>query len=244
MNITVIGCWGAFPRAGGATSGYLFEQNKYKLLVECGSAVVSKLLNYIDIKQLNAVILSHYHYDHFCDVGTLQYARLVKSQTGVKMGCLPIYAPDNNQQQFQDLTMMPYTKGISYGYGSKLLIGPFTISFFKCIHPLDCYAMRISAGGSSVFYTADTAYSERLIEASRDCDLLIAESSLYPDHSGAQLGHMNCMEAAKMASRANVGGLILSHLPAYGNIDLLLESARLNFGGPITLASEGLSRRL
>ena len=244
MIITILGCWGGFPRPDGATSGYLFEQDNYKILVECGSAVVSKLLSRIKIQQLNAVLLSHYHNDHFCDVGVLQYARLVNSQIGVRMGCLPIYAPTNDKKTFELLTMLPYTQAMPFRVGAKLKIGPFSINFYKCIHPLECYAMRITAGNHSVFYTADTAYSESLAREATGCDLMLAESSLYPDHSGKAVGHMTSVQAAKLAENANVGELILTHLPAYGNFQMMVDSAQKAYSGIITLAEEGLTRRL
>lgn len=82
MKLTVIGCYGGFPAAGEATSGYLFESNGFRLLVDCGSGVLSKLQQYIDIEELDAVLLSHYHHDHIADIGPLQYAKLVGYHLG------------------------------------------------------------------------------------------------------------------------------------------------------------------
>jgi ribonuclease BN (tRNA processing enzyme) len=80
MKITIIGHWGGFPKANEATSGYLIEHDNYKLLLECGSGVVSSLQKITDIKNLDAVLITHYHYDHCCDIGPLQYAIQIKTQ--------------------------------------------------------------------------------------------------------------------------------------------------------------------
>ncbi len=69
MKVTVIGCCGGFPAANEATSGYLFQSGGYSLLVDCGSAVLSKLFAYVPAEELDAVILSHYHHDHIADIG-------------------------------------------------------------------------------------------------------------------------------------------------------------------------------
>ncbi|AYF41770.1 MBL fold metallo-hydrolase [Ethanoligenens harbinense] len=244
MTLTILGCWGGFPRPGGATSGYLISHGLYHVLIDCGSGVVSRLSQHIEIKRLNAVFLSHYHYDHFCDVGVLQYARMVHSQIGERMGCLPIYAPACDRGCFSSLAMPPYTQGIAYQNGGSVRVGPLTVTFFRSSHPLECYAMRIQVDNKTIFYTADTAYSEHLVQAARGCDLLIAESSLYPGHDGTEVGHMTSEQAAKMAHCAGAKELILSHLPAYGHVQFLLQGISDQYDGPVALATEGLIRKL
>lgn len=81
MKMTVVGFWGGFPEAGEATSGYLFEHDGFRLLVDCGSGVLAQLQKYITPSDIDAVVLSHYHHDHVADIGVLQYARLITSVT-------------------------------------------------------------------------------------------------------------------------------------------------------------------
>ena len=73
MKLTVIGCWGAYPGPGGASSGYLIENERAgssdRFLLDCGSGVLSKLHEYTDITKLNNIVLSHYHADHIADIG-------------------------------------------------------------------------------------------------------------------------------------------------------------------------------
>lgn len=45
MKVTVVGQWGGYPAVDGATSSYLFEKDNFTLLVDVGSAAVSKLQN-------------------------------------------------------------------------------------------------------------------------------------------------------------------------------------------------------
>ena len=81
MKMTVVGFWGGFPEAGEATSGYLFEHDGFRLLVDCGSGVLAQLQKYITPSDIDAVVLSHYHHDHVADIGVLQYARLITCDT-------------------------------------------------------------------------------------------------------------------------------------------------------------------
>lgn len=66
MKMTVVGFWGGFPEAGEATSGYLFEHDGFRLLVDCGSGVLAQLQKYITPSHIDAVVLSHYHHDRIC----------------------------------------------------------------------------------------------------------------------------------------------------------------------------------
>ncbi len=66
MKMTVVGFWGGFPEAGEATSGYLFEHDGFRLLVDCGSGVLAQLQKYITPSDIDAVVLSHYHHDRCC----------------------------------------------------------------------------------------------------------------------------------------------------------------------------------
>lgn len=238
MKITVIGQWGGLPRAGEATAGFLFQHEGYNLLVECGSGVVSNLQRSIDLKDINAVIVSHYHYDHFCDVGALIYGRLIKTNLGQVTRCLPIYGHDGDWH-FTDFTMEPFTKGIPFIEGEPLELGPFKIEFLETRHPILCYALKISADGVCVVYSADTSYFEELASFSRGADLCIYECSLYSEMEGASIGHMNSTEAAKLANMAGAKELLLTHLPVYGNLNELIEDGTKHYKGKISLASLG-----
>ena len=37
MKLTVLGCYGPYPPAGGACSGYLLEEGGTRVLIDCGN---------------------------------------------------------------------------------------------------------------------------------------------------------------------------------------------------------------
>ncbi|WP_046175401.1 MBL fold metallo-hydrolase [Domibacillus indicus] len=240
MNVTILGCWGGFPKVNEASSGYLIEQDGFKLLVDCGSAVLSKLQNHLKPAQLNAVIVSHYHADHIADIGVLQHALLIDSFTDkTKSETLPIYGHDEDEG-FQALTYKNITKGIAYDPEKELKTGPFSISFFKTDHPAPCYAMKIKTENDTVVYTADTAYSEELSSFARGADVLLAESNFYKGMDGASAGHMTSEQAGRIAREASINTLVLTHLPHFGNLEQLVSEASEQFDGTILLAAENM----
>ena len=73
MDLMVIGCDGTYPSANGACSGYLVRAGDARILMDCGSGVMSKLMALMDPARLSAVILTHWHNDHASDMLVLRY---------------------------------------------------------------------------------------------------------------------------------------------------------------------------
>jgi ribonuclease BN (tRNA processing enzyme) len=241
MKLSIIGYWGGYPKKDGASSGYLLEHNDFKLLLDCGSGILSKLQNVVQPEELDAVILSHYHTDHIADIGVLQHARLIQGFLGKKMTTLPIYGHQYDQSEFTKLTYKNITKGIAYEPAGNLRVGPFQITFLKTDHPVPCYAMRIEADGKVLIYTGDGSYKDELIEFCHNGDLLLCECNFYGNQDGKQAGHMTSFEAGVLAQKAHVKQLCLTHLPHYGNINELTNEASTKYTGIIKLAEELLA---
>jgi ribonuclease BN (tRNA processing enzyme) len=239
MKMTVIGHWGAYPEANGATSGYLFQSEGFNMLIDCGSAVVSKLQNFIDIEDLDAVVLSHYHQDHFADIGPLQYGVLVKRLLGKVDKPLPIYGHTFDEKAFSLLHREGDTVGIAYDPDESLFVGPFEIRFFKTKHPVPCFAMKITDRRHTIVYSADMSFDENFSSFATGCELLISECSFYANQDGAKAGHLNSLDAATIASQSGAAELLLTHLPHFGNPNDLIKEAQSIYAGPIDLAKSG-----
>jgi ribonuclease BN (tRNA processing enzyme) len=239
--LTVIGFWGGYPKQNAASSGYLLEQDGFKLLIECGSGVLAKLQNIIQPEELDAVLISHYHPDHIADIGVLQHARLIQGFLGKEIPTLPLYGHHFDQNEFSKLTYKNITKGIAYDPNEVLTIGPFQVSFLKTAHPVPCYAMRIETGGKAVVYTADSSFKEEFIVFSKEADVLLCECNFYSHQNGKSAGHMTSTDAGQLANKAAVKQLILTHLPHYGNLSDLVNEAANEYGGIIKLAVDFLS---
>lgn len=239
LKLTVIGCWGSYPKANGASAGYLLQSNNFTLLIDCGSGVLAKLQNIIDVQHIDAVIISHYHADHIADIGVLQHARLVQSILHNSSETLPIYGHTRNMLEFDKLTYKQITTGIEYAPDEQLELGPFLITFQRTNHSVDCYAMRITSNNKTVVYTADTAYQKDLIYFSSNADLLISECSFYGNQHFPESGHMNSYEVGKISASANVKKVLLTHLPHFGTLDNLITEVNELYNGEVLLAEYG-----
>ena len=96
LVITPLGTVSPYCKGDKNCPGYLFEYHDRKILVDCGNGV-TRLLNFPeDLKNLS-VIITHYHKDHYGDIGSIQYAshvyRKLLSMYGIGVN---IYLPDNS----------------------------------------------------------------------------------------------------------------------------------------------------
>ncbi|WNF35903.1 MBL fold metallo-hydrolase [Bacillaceae bacterium IKA-2] len=244
MKLTVIGQWGAYPEKNEATSCYLLEHDGFKLLIDCGSGALSQLQNFCSLAELNAVIISHYHHDHWADIGPLQYSRLVDRQLKNTDKPLAIYGHPYEQAEFQKLAKPPHVLSFIYNESDYSSIGPFRITFLETDHPAKCFAMRFEIAGKVIVYTADSSYKPDFSIFAKDADILISETSFYADQDAKQYGHMTSLEAATIAKQANVQTLILTHLPHFGDHQQLIKEAKSIFAGEVALARKGLTYEL
>lgn len=242
MKLTVIGFWGAYPEKNEATSCFLLEEGDTKIILDCGSGAVSQLQNFLDLQDIDAVVISHYHHDHIADIGVLTYSRVVDINLKRTANPLAIYAHREDENSYQQLAKPPYTNVQAYDSTTPIYIGPFTISFQKTKHPVPCYAMKVQSTETdqSFVYTADTTYEETLIPFSMNTDLLIAETSFYADQSAAKFGHMNSMDVANLASQSQAKSLLLTHLPHFGERQQLVDEVSERYKGNVAMAKTGL----
>jgi len=86
--------------------------------------------------------------------------------------------------------------------------------------------------GKVIVYTGDTAPNEDLIDFAKDADLLIHEATFSDEEESMarESKHSTSRDAAKIAKKANVKLLVLTHISArYRSDELLLAQAKEEF---------------
>ena len=81
----------------GACSGYLVETGAARIVCDLGAGTLPNLLRLCAVGEIDALILSHLHFDHCSDALVLQYA-LEKAVADGDRGPLPVYLPDTPAQ--------------------------------------------------------------------------------------------------------------------------------------------------
>jgi ribonuclease BN (tRNA processing enzyme) len=232
MRLTVVGCSGSAPGPSSAASCYLVEHEGFSLLLDLGSGAFGALLAHADPASVDAVYLSHLHADHCLDVAPfIVWHRYSGQSSGLP---LPLYAPvgadrrlalayDGDGAPIDDVFDV-----MAIGPGAWEL-GPFEVTTARTAHPVECYAVRLSAGGRSLVYTGDTGPCPDVVDLATGADVLLAEAA-YPEVEGLPPGlHLTGREAGEHAAAAGVGRLLLTHVPAWVDDDGQLAGARAVF---------------
>ncbi|HEY9073584.1 MAG TPA: MBL fold metallo-hydrolase, partial [Desulfobaccales bacterium] len=101
-------------------------------------------------------------------------------------------------------------------------------------------AFRLEAESRSLVYSGDTDVSDSLVALAQGADLLVLEAS-FPSKVP---GHLTPTEAGRLAARAGVGRLLLTHFyPPCDAVDVVALAAQ-EFSGEILRAEDGLKYRL
>lgn len=221
MRVTILGTTGGYIKAGEANSSLLIENNDDRVIIDMGSGVLTNLEKISSLDKINNVVITHAHSDHFSDALVAIYGRLISKQLKRSNDLLTFYGPQD-PLLIDKLTMKDVSAYNVINEDTVLNVGSLKLTFYKTNHGITCYAVKCECEGKTVFYTSDTAYSEKLIAAAKNCDLLFCECSIIKVFgSGSRIGHMNTEESAAFIKETQAKKVRIIHLPYYMHFSLL-----------------------
>jgi ribonuclease BN (tRNA processing enzyme) len=242
VRLTVLGGCGAWPEAGQACSGFLVEQDGYRLLVDLGYATVPRLQEHTGVDKVDAVYFSHGHPDHCADLNPLLRARALRDDPCPP---LPVYAPpgaldavlalDRPAMLADAYTLHEFTAGAS------LDIGPFRAATRLLPHWLPNAGLRLSGGGTVLAYTGDTGEVPEIGDLARGADLLVADASFVDQVPADSQGRLSSARyAGQQAARASADHPTLTHLLPGTDHHAAREAATAGYSGDVSVATAGL----
>jgi ribonuclease BN (tRNA processing enzyme) len=219
------------------------------VLLDAGPGAFSKLALAIDYTQLDAIVVSHMHADHFFDLVPFRYA--LKYGPRRSAGRVPLWLPPGGSASLDALRRAVSTDAPAtffddvfevgeYDPMQGLLFGDLRLDFAQTRHFINTFAIRAERGGASVVYSADTAPCEAVVNLARDAAIFLCEAALGLSTEAGERGHTSASEAGEMAQRAGVDRLALTHYSAAEPGDALVEAAKRQFHGPVVLADDGM----
>ena len=211
------------------------------MLLDAGNGSTGALQRTVGLLDLDAVMISHMHGDHFLDLVTYTYAR--RYHPDGNPGCLPVHGPSDVADHVAAAFGRPVKELLdevfefhpASGPGT-IDLGPFTIERDRVNHPVETYAMRVTAGGKTLVYSADSGVCEELVKIARDADLFLCEASYLDGDDNPPDIHLTGKEAGEHATRAGARKLVLTHLVPWGDEDRTLEEATASYDGEIAVA--------
>ncbi len=233
MILHLLGINGPFPESGGATSGYLLCTDQARLQFDLGAGVLGRLTALTPPEELDALCLSHWHFDHASDLLPLIY----RLQSAGRV--LDLFAPVDEGSAIRRLALSAGVFRLhDVAAGDAFSLKNAGITITPARHPVPAVGFRVTDGKKVFGYTGDTNTLPELAKAYSGCDLLLADA-LFPEAAwGPEKPHLSAPLAAQLALDAGAKRLVLTHLNPSFPPETLLREARSLFSA-VSLARSG-----
>lgn len=226
MKLTVLGNCGPYPPKDGACSGYLFETGDAKILIECGSGVLSRLQRFCKIEELTHIILSHLHYDHMGDMMVLKYAIEGKRKKGQNLNTIKLFLPEEPAEEFTKITSKDLFDVTVIEDNLQTQVNNLIISFARMNHPIPSYGVKIQDKEKVFVYSGDASNVNFPLDFVKECDMFLCDSALLASEKKSNdVPHLTSAEVGEIAKNSRVKKLLLTHFwPETDKKDYLKEA--------------------
>jgi ribonuclease BN (tRNA processing enzyme) len=250
VRLTVVGCSGSYPGPHSPASCYLLEAEDprdpagrtWRVLLDLGSGALGALHVHADPLAVDAVLLSHLHADHCLDLSGYYVMR--KYHPSGAQPRIPVWGPAGTADRMARAYDLPLDPGMHHEFDFRewsgpIEVGPFSVTPVPMAHPVDAFGLRVSADGVTIAYTGDTGPTPALEDLARDADLFLAEASFRSVDTNPPDLHLTGADGGRVARRAGVRRLVLTHVPPWFDPADALAEAAAEYDGPIELARAG-----
>jgi len=230
MEIRFVGSGDAFGSGGRYQTCIRLQENGYTTLVACGATSLTAMkAQHLDPGEVDAVVLTHLHGDHFGGLPFLvlggQFSRRTKPLT--------VLGPVGTTNRLHAVMEAFYPGSTSvqrrfnveivelHGVGSPHSTGALTVRSWEVDHASGAPALAVRAqlGGATFAYSGDTAWTPALITAAEGSDVFVCEAYTYDTPVRYHLDYATLREHAdELATRqlvvTHMGPSMLSRLDA------------------------------
>jgi ribonuclease BN (tRNA processing enzyme) len=235
LKLTVLGCSGTYAAPDNACSGYLLRTGTTTVLVDLGPGALANAQRHIDLVDVDAIVLTHEHPDHWTDLPIARNAyRYVLDRIH-----LPVYATAGTIR-----LAGPFCGDVTFDWtvlteASEVTVGDLDLRFSRTDHPVETLAVWAESGGASLMYSADSGpdWSPTAFDARPD--LALVEATF--DHEQSEHLHLTATEAGERAAAVGARRLVLTHLLPGVDPEVQRAAAEASYGGPVEMAEPGVT---
>ena len=254
---------GAFT-AERASSGYILRSDDGSIMLDCGPGSVRQALCLgIDLRTIDAVLISHLHEDHCLDLSSIAFQALYGRWERLPL----LLGPPGTQEVGSRLMAMhrpnahlPALEVTEIGDVDEREVAGFVVLSRETPHApeVQAFARRFTFGGRSMVFSGDTSPNPDLMsELAAGTDLLLHEcfsaagleryAALKQPEAAARvlqripLTHSEVGSVARIAADTGVPRLVLTHILPTEDEDDLRRIASQFYKGELTIARDGLT---
>lgn len=248
LEVTVLGSGTCVPSRERSSCALLVRSAGRSVLLDAGPGTLRRLAEAgAAIDDLTAVLFSHLHPDHTADLVPLLFATKYDPE-GRRTDPL-LLVGGRGFADFYARLKGAYGEWIDPGRGrldirevavkgpDALRIPGIEVRTAPTVHTPQSVAFRLQGpAGTSIVYSGDTDWAETLVQLAEGADLLVCEAA-FPEGRKVE-GHLTPALAGRIAARAGVRRLMLTHFyPACDAVDIAAQCRR-SWSGPLLLARD------
>ena len=208
LTLTILGCSGSYPAKGEACSSYLLRSDTTTVWLDAGSGSMANLQQHVGLGDVDAVVISHEHPDHWTDI---EGYRVAGAYGDSPRRGVPLYAPAGLKGKVSADMDPPFTWNVVTD-GDAVTVGDLDLRFSATKHGnVETLAVRIDSDGRSFGYSADTTADWSLEALGPGLHLALCEATLLRDQEGKS-EHLSARQAGEMARAAGAETLVLTHV--------------------------------
>ncbi len=247
MELTVIGSGTGVPSLRRGSPCLAVRAGGRLLVLDLGAGSLRALLRYgFDFSAIDVLALTHLHPDHVGDLipflFATRYALGYSRTEPFRLLAARGFARFHNllKEAFAGWVEPPpglmELQELAADRPDEVRDHDLVIKSAPTNHTDGSLAFRVEAQGKSLVYSGDTDESDSLVDLARDADLLVLEAA----NPFKVPGHLTPAEAGRLAARAQVKCLLLTHFyPPCDEVDVVALALK-EFQGEVLRAEDGL----
>jgi ribonuclease BN (tRNA processing enzyme) len=219
-EVIFIGTSDAFGAGGRRQSAILVRAEAGSVLLDCGMTTGSGLHDLgVSRDEIDAILVSHYHGDHFGGIPPLLLACLYEDR---RVRPLSIAGPPGIEERVRSLAASlgfqiegrdwPFEIRFEELRAGKLTsVGPVTATAFETHHQQEVmpHGLAVQAGERRIVFSGDTGWFDELPAHAAGADLFICEcTNLEPVFEY----HLSLEEMTERIGEFDCGRIVLTHL--------------------------------
>ncbi len=242
MRLSVLGAGPAYTdRQDAVGAAYLVTLDQTRLLLDLGQGAFPRIFPLVRPTELDAVVVSHLHPDHFIDLVPLRHYLRYEFQPPRRAR---VIGPRGLADRLDALHAQPGFSAASLD--CELLetaprqIGSLTIEARLVAHTDESYALRVAgANGPGLVYSGDCGRALDLAPLVRPGDTLVTEVAFGPGPVPPGVLHLDGPAVGELAAATRPGRVLLTHILSGHDLDATIASIRARWDGPVRFVWPG-----
>lgn len=216
----MVGCGDAFGSGGRGSAAFLVRGGTGAILLDCGPGAPAGLKRLgVRPASLDAVLISHFHGDHF---GGVPFLFLEARYLEARERPLAVAGPPGVEERVTRLCGALYQGGaaspepglarfVELRPGTATPVGPAEVEPFAVEHAEGeaCLGLAVQMEGRRIVYSGDTRWFPGLGEAARGADLFLWECTNLDEKHGE---HTRLVDVLRHRGGIGCRRLLLTHL--------------------------------